>query len=191
MLTTLVTREVAQPNGTTTKWFWARREDDSSYFLLTDEGVSKLDGDWGAKVANKSLVNGYFDHQIMQYGMQYFTFLDRGWSDNPLSLDFPPGQLVCEVRNVFGKADERGIQALGLESEPGRDVWLEAKLQPDSAWTSRAMDVADWSPGKETLDFMNALVFKKLTLEPGQTRTIRVASPHPSSQDESEIERTD
>ena len=87
--------------------------------------------------------------------------------DNPLSLEFPPGKLECEVRAFFGKATGEVIHALGLEPQEGREIWLEASLNAESAWVPRGIDRSDWSPGK---DIHNVLGYKTFLLEPGKTQ---------------------
>ena len=84
------------------------------------------------------------------------------------------------MRAFFGKATGEVIKALGLAPQAGRGIWLEASLNAESAWVPRGIDRSDWSPGK---DIFNVLGYKTLTLKPGETQAIRVASPDPSRVD--------
>src|SRR5690606_13632408 len=108
---------------------------------------------------------------------------------SPLSIKLPPGKLTCSVNTLYGKADKKVIQALGVEPEAGRGVWLASQLNNDSAWIPRAIDVAGWKHGKESRNPANVLLFKTLTLEPGKTHEIRVASPAPSNEEETGSEK--
>jgi len=62
------------------------------------------------------------------------------------------------------------------------------RLNNESAWIPRAIDVTSWKHGKESRDRANVLVFKTLELKPGGTHEIRVASPDPSNFEESQTD---
>ena len=62
------------------------------------------------------------------------------------------------MRSFFGKATGEVIQALSLQPQVGRGIWLEAKLNAESAWVPRGIDLSDWSRSKS---FQN-LAYKTL-----------------------------
>jgi len=180
-----VTRDVKQPSSETLNWQWRRGE---CYFskqlIVTDESVIDInENDWDGNVVFDFPQGDYFRNMPKKRGVQYFKFHDLPRADNPLSLALPPGKLECEVRAFWGKATREVIQALGLKPEAGRGVWLEAKLSAESARVARGIDLSDWSRGTD----MNTLAYKTLSLKPGETQVIRVASPAASRVDISEM----
>jgi hypothetical protein len=171
-----VTRDVKQTTGETLNWRWTRRGgDDPMQLLVTDASVVELK-EWDGSVVYDLPRSDYFHNVSKGYGIQYFAFHDSPRADKALSLELPPGKLECEVRAVWGKATDKVVEALNLTPEVGRGIWLEASLNAKSAWVPRAIDRSDWSPGK---DVFNVLGYRSLTLKPGETQVIRVASPEP------------
>jgi serine/threonine protein kinase len=170
----------AQPGSETLDWHWMRRDDYYSDELIVTEKSVIDPKDYGFQVVYDLKGSEYFSNPREEHGVQYLTFSDLGRSGNPLSLEFPPGKLECGVRAIYGQATGEVTQALGLKPQAGREVWLEAKVNGESAWVPRAIDLSDWIQGKNIL---NLPAHKTLSLKPGETQTIRVASPGPSRVD--------
>jgi hypothetical protein len=174
-----VTRNVKQPRGATLDWQWMRRDDKySDDLLVTDDGVNDFkELGWDGNIVYGLPKSKYFTNMPDKPGIQYFVFRDSQRADKTLSLELPPGKLECDVRCIFGKANDEVIQALGLKPPAGHEIWLEASLNAESTWVPRAINRSDWSPGK---DIYNVLGYKSLSLKPGETQLIRVSSPGPS-----------
>jgi serine/threonine protein kinase len=170
----------AQPGGETLNWHWMRRDDYYSDELIMTEKSVIDPKNYGFQVVYDLKGSEYFSNPREEHGVQYLTFSDPGRTGNPLSLEFPPGKLECVVRAIYGQATAEITQALGLKPQAGREVWLEAKLNGESAWVPRAIDLSDWIHGK---DILNPIAHKTLLLKPGETQTIRVASPNAPSVD--------
>lgn len=172
-----LTRVVKQPSDEMIEWRWQRRADwYPDQLIVIDEGV--IDSQERSLGVTDSRRRGeYFS--TTRAGIHYRTFKYRQRADNPLSLTFPPGQLKCELTAFLGKATDDVIQALGLEPQGEQNIWLEAPLSGDSAWVPRWIDLSDWTRGEDGRN----LAHTTLTLEPGETQTIRVASPAPPSAD--------
>jgi hypothetical protein len=174
-----VTRNVKQPSSDTLNWHWKRGE--SNYLkqlMVTDESVIDIkENDWDGNVASGFPESDYFRNMPKERGVAFFKFPDWQRGDKSLSLEFPPGELQCEVRAILGKATREVTQSLGLKPEAGRGVWLEATLNAESAWVARGIDLSDWSRGTGS----NTLTYKTFWLKPGETQMIRVASPPPSN----------
>jgi serine/threonine protein kinase len=172
----MVTQSVKQPDGSKLDWHWNRRNEEYyiDQLLLTDASVIELK-DFGGRMFYDLKESGYFTNPGEKHGVQYFTLSSPRHTENPLPLDFPPGKLECELRSFWGKATDDVIQALGTEPKAGREVWLEATLSAESAWVPRGIDLSSWTRGKS----ISNLAHKTLSLQPGKTEILRVASPNP------------
>jgi hypothetical protein len=182
-----LTRDVKQPNGESSHWYWMRRDDYyADELMVTDESVIEFK-EYQVAVTYELQDNQYFGNASGdKHGVQYLTFSDeqRAEAGNPLSLQFPTGKLECELKTFWGKATGDVIQALGLTPQAGREIWLDANLNPniESAWAPRAIDFFKWNRGGG-VGHPN-LAYKTFSLESGKTQTIDVTSPDPTKKPE-------
>jgi serine/threonine protein kinase len=181
LMTMTVTRNIKQADGSMLDWYWMRRRNDSyrDRLLVTDKSIIELNNDFKSNTVYDLKESEYFTNTRETHGVQYCTLFDRRHVDTPLSLEFPPGKLECEVKSFWGKATDEVTQALGLKPQAGREIWLEANMNAESAWVPRGIDLSDWSRGKS----IQKLAYKTFSLEPGETQVIRVASSEPSDVD--------
>ncbi len=65
----------------------------------------------------------------------------------PLELEIPAGEINIYVERFFGKPDAVAMEALNWQTtEDQPELWLEANVQPNSAWIERLVDTTGWIP---------------------------------------------
>lgn len=165
------TRSIAQPEGPPQAWHW-RPAHRSTWVLATNEKASLLQT-LAPDTVRLPESPPYF--HLPPDGPAYsiaFLRVDRKPISDENALEVPPVEISLSVTRIIGKADPEVASSLGLAEAD--EIWLEAKLEPNSRWPTQILSRKNWQ--RET-DNRSHLLSHTLSMEPGETRHFTFESP--------------
>lgn len=175
-----VDREVEQPDGSKLLWTWVPAAGLKS-FLLTSRRLQRVESieESSAKLTDDAK---YFK-DAADRPIGFYQIRCEEEAIPPVRLQLPAGRVFAYVTSIYGRPDVEARRSLRLPSDIRSDeLWLEAQLKTDSAWSTHLLEGENWLPQRDIDDpqrivFDPHILLQRNVLEPNSMLKIQFKNP--------------